>query len=105
MLACGDRLPTRNHESAGRTHRRSPKRRLYLNLRGRSKDESRDLLFDFRFLTDKEAEESKKDVYWFRVGDVLDLKSQFQVNNYLIKNGLMKEEEAKAQFANETLFK
>jgi len=82
-----------------------PKRRLYLNLRGRSKDESRDLLFDFRFLTDKEAEESKKDVYWFRVGDVLDLKSQFQVNNYLIKNGLMKEEEAKAQFANETLFK
>lgn len=82
-----------------------PKRQLYLNLRGRSKDESRDLLYDFRFLTDKEAKDSSTDSYWFRVGAVLDLKNQYQVNNYLIQKGLMKEDEETAQFANETLFK
>jgi uncharacterized protein with ParB-like and HNH nuclease domain len=82
-----------------------PKRRLYLNLLGRSKDESRDLLYDFRFLTEKEANESNADSYWFKVGDVLDLKDQFKVNNYLIKHGLMKQDEETAQFANETLFK
>jgi uncharacterized protein with ParB-like and HNH nuclease domain len=82
-----------------------PKRRLYLNLLGPSTDESRDLLYDFRFLTDKEVNESSTDFYWFRVGDILDLTSQFQVNHSLINAGLMKKDEKIAQFANETLFK
>src|SRR4029077_891452 len=82
-----------------------PKRRLYLNLLGPSTDESRDLLYDFRFLTDKEVNESSADFYWFRVGDILDLTSQFQVNHSLINAGLMKKDEKIAQFANETLFK
>ena len=82
-----------------------PKRRLYLNLLGPVTDESRDLLYDFQFLTDKEVSESGTDKYWFQVGKILDINSQYQVNGFLINAGLMKKEEKVAQFANETLFK
>ena len=82
-----------------------PRRRLYLNLLGPSTDESRDLLYDFQFLTEKEVSESAADSYWFQVGDILDLTSQFQVNTFLINAGLMKKDEKVARFANETLFK
>jgi hypothetical protein len=82
-----------------------PKRHLYLNLRAASKDESRDLLFDFRFLTEKEAAPSNKDTYWFKVSNVLDLDKQFKVNDYLIENAVMDGEKKTAQFANQTLFK
>jgi len=81
-----------------------PKRHLYLNLRGASKDESRDLLYDFRFLTTKEVEDAAEDVFWYRVGNVLDLKTEYEVNNYLIEKGLM-EDRKTGQFANQTLFK
>ncbi len=82
-----------------------PRRRLYLNLLGPSTDESRDLLYDFQFLTEKEVSESAADSYWFQVGDILDLTSQFQVNTFLINAGLMKKDEKVARFANGTLFK
>jgi uncharacterized protein with ParB-like and HNH nuclease domain len=82
-----------------------PRRRLYLNLLGASTDESRDLLYDFQFLTDKELSEAPADTYWFPVGKILDLPSQFQVNTFLIDAGLMKKDEKVARFANETLFK
>ena len=81
-----------------------PKRHLYLNLRGASKDESRDLLYDFRFLTTKEVEDAGEDCFWYRVGNVLDLKTEYEVNNYLIEKGLM-EDRKTGQFANQTLFK
>ena len=81
-----------------------PKRHLYLNLRGPSKDESRDLLYDFRFLSDQEFD-GGNDGFWFRVGDILDIKTQFEVNNYLIANTLMDGDKKSARFANETLFK
>lgn len=68
-----------------------PKRHLYLNLRGKSKDESRDLLYDFRFLTTKEVEEAGEEYFWYRVGNMLDLKSEYEVNNYLIQEGLMED--------------
>ena len=81
-----------------------PKRHLYLNLRESSKDEGRDLLYDFRFLTTKEVEDAGEEFFWYRVGNVLDLKSEYEVNNYLIGKGLM-EDRKTGQFANETLFK
>jgi uncharacterized protein with ParB-like and HNH nuclease domain len=81
-----------------------PKRHLYLNLRGPAKDESRDLLYDFRFLATKEVEDAGDTFFWYRVGDVLDLKTEYEVNNYLIDKGLM-EDRKTGQFANQTLFK
>lgn len=82
-----------------------PKRRLYLNLRSKAKDESRDLLYDFTFLTEKESQTATKDTYWFPVSQILDLKKQYQVNDFLIENALMEGDKQRAQFANETLFK
>jgi hypothetical protein len=58
---------------------------------GWSTDESRDLLYDFRFLTAKEVEDAGDDSYWYHVGNVLDLKTEYEVNNYLIDKGLMED--------------
>ncbi len=86
-----------------------PQRRLYLNLLKKytdEEDEGLDLEYDFLFITDKEAQELKDDEhYWFRVGDILQFKKQYEVNTYLVKNGLMSLPEDKAVFANQTLFK
>jgi hypothetical protein len=82
-----------------------PIRKLYLNLRNASKDESRDVLYDFRFFTDKEAETTDPVTYWFRVSNILDIDAQFHVNEYLIANGLMDGDKKAAKFANQTLFK
>ena len=58
-----------------------PKRRLYLNLLGPSTDESRDLLLRFPVSYRQRSQRIvRTDFYWFRVGDILDLTSQFQVN-------------------------
>ncbi|MGH9493970.1 MAG: GmrSD restriction endonuclease domain-containing protein [Candidatus Sulfotelmatobacter sp.] len=82
-----------------------PKRRLYLNLRARANDETRDLVYDFRFLTDKEAQVVTSEVYWFEVSGILDLKNPYHVNSLLIERALMDGDKERAQFANETLFK
>jgi uncharacterized protein with ParB-like and HNH nuclease domain len=86
-----------------------PQRKLYLNLLKKYSDEDEeglDLEYDFYFLADKEAQDKKDDDhYWFRVGDVLQFGKQFEVNSYLIKNGLMALPDGKAEFANQTLFK
>jgi uncharacterized protein with ParB-like and HNH nuclease domain len=84
-----------------------PPRRLYLNLLTRYSDEEEiDLEYDFLFLTEKEAQEQKdEDHYWFKVAEILQFTKQFEVNTYLVKNGLMALPEKKAVFANETLFK
>jgi len=81
-----------------------PKRYLYLNLKAPSRDASRDLLYDFRFLTKDEIGDAEDSFYWYRVGNVLNLKNEYEVNNYLIAEGLM-EDRKTGQFANETLFK
>lgn len=82
-----------------------PKRRLYLNLLTPASKDKGDMIYDFVFLTEDEAAEPKKDVFWFRVGDILDIKNQAGVNKYLIQNKLMNRPEPQAEFANETLFK
>ena len=82
-----------------------PKRRLYLNLVAPAKNDKGDMIYNFIFLTDEEAKESPKDTFWFRVGDILDIKNQSGVNKFLIKNKLMNRPEGESEFANETLFK
>ncbi|HPD13634.1 MAG TPA: DUF262 domain-containing protein [Planctomycetota bacterium] len=83
-----------------------PVRRLFLNLLGPKKNgDETDMVYDFAFLTADEAQGESNGTFWFRVGDILDLKKQFEVNNYLIEHGLMQRPEAQAKFANETLFK
>ncbi|MCI0618109.1 DUF262 domain-containing protein, partial [bacterium] len=68
-------------------------------------DEERDLLYDFRFLTDDEAHVRDSQTFWFRVGDILDICSEAKVNEYLIRNKLLTGDEGESLFANETLFK
>lgn len=80
-----------------------PQKELYLNLL--SAPIESDLKFDFRFLTSRESSERTESLFWFKVKDILGLTKEFEVNNYLIENGLMQVEKARAQFANETLFR
>lgn len=80
-----------------------PERKLYLNLLDKSRED--DLEYDFRFLTANEAQQSNSNTYWFRVGDILDFKEEYEINDYLINNGLFAGDKEKSQFANRTLFK
>ena len=90
-----------------------PKRRLYLNLLQPANGRD-DLHYDFRFLTDEEVKEGNenrdendhKTAFWFPVGDILDIREEFAVNNYLIKRGLNSlPNQEQALFANESMFK
>ncbi len=81
-----------------------PKKKLYLNLVNKSEDS--ELEYDFIFLTDEEATENDENSYWFRVGDILNLKEPGEVNSYLIKNKIFQEYTTEqAEFANNALFK
>ena len=76
-----------------------PKKKLYLNLVNKSEDS--ELEYDFIFLT-----ENDENSYWFRVGDILNLKEPGEVNSYLIKNKIFQEYTTEqAEFANNALFK
>ena len=71
-----------------------PTRRLYLNLLSPHKGNGQsDLLFDFAFLTDQEANRTDDGTYWFKVGDILDIRSLAAVNKYLIQHRLMQKPE------------
>lgn len=80
-----------------------PKRKLCLNLLSRA--ENADYVYDFKFLTKREQQQSDGGHFWFVVGDILDLEKPADINKYLIKNGLLKVEDDKAEFANEALYK
>lgn len=80
-----------------------PEKHLYIDLLGPSQDF--DTVYDFRFLTSEEANATYEDAYWFKVSDILNINEQFEVNQYLIENGLSSIEKEKALFANQTLFK
>ena len=82
-----------------------PKRELYLNLL--KKSDNPDLGYNFRFLTEDEAYKFSVlgDSFWFKVGIVLDLKEEYEINEFLIDKGLSRLEKEKAKFANKTLFK
>jgi hypothetical protein len=59
-----------------------PVKRLYLNLTGPAPENEQALEYDFRFLTDVEADDSGG-WHWFPVGDVLKLEDATQVYSYL----------------------
>lgn len=80
-----------------------PKRKLCLNLIAPSKDG--DLQFDFQFLTKKEYKQEDESHVWFTVGDILNLEKPVEINKYLIKHGLLKLDDDKAEFANDALYK
>jgi len=80
-----------------------PKRKLCLNLISPSKDG--DLQFDFQFLTKKEYKQKDENHVWFAVGDILNLEKPVEINKYLIKHGLLKLDEDKAEFSNDALYK
>lgn len=87
-----------------------PPRKLYLNLLKKYTDEEDlDLEYDFLFLTEKEAQEIQakepENFFWYKVGDVLKFKEQFEIADFLIESGLMQLEKEKSQFANRTLYK
>jgi len=83
-----------------------PIRRLYLNLLVPKKNgDETDMVYDFAFLSDEEARDSTAETFWFKVGDILNLREQWEVNDYLIKHGLLQKPEEQAKFANRTLFK
>ncbi len=86
-----------------------PVRKLYLNVLGGSDDS--DLTYDFRFLTDTEVKDmnGQKDLagnalyFWYKVGDILDINEEYQVNEILIRHGL--NSHPNFIFANRALFK
>jgi len=86
-----------------------PARKLYLNVLGESEDS--DLTYDFRFLTDAEVKSmnAQKDpngnsaYFWYKVGNILDVKEEYEVNDILIDNNLNAHPNFK--FANKALFK
>lgn len=87
-----------------------PKRRLYINLLGESDDS--DMMYDFKFLTDNDAENTRDDsgeygdTYWFPVGEVLNFSELSDVNDYMIDHELnIIPDKTKAKFVNRTLSK
>ncbi len=80
-----------------------PYKMLYLNLL--RKNNEPDMEYCFRFLTEEEAENRDNDTYWFRVGEILDFESDYEVDNFLSKHRLSGMGEERSQFAKETLSK
>jgi len=68
-----------------------PKRRLYLNLLRPADGEEIGLKYDFRFLTEAEAQ-PRDGVHWFPVGEVLNFESLRDINRYLREHELLEPE-------------
>lgn len=95
-----DKLPRKRWDSEDAF----PKRRLYINLLTGPDDPN--LEYDFRFLTDGEACIINSLNYWFMVGEILNIKEKYEINEYLIEKGLSSlDDKEKAKFANKTLFR
>jgi uncharacterized protein with ParB-like and HNH nuclease domain len=80
-----------------------PKKELYLNLLKPSKET--DLEYQFEFLTFDQAKLMNDSTFWFRVGDILNMKEHHEVNEFLIDKELNQYEKEAAKFANRSLFK
>ena len=57
------------------------KRKLYLNILSESKDI--DKKYDFKFLTEDESKDNDKDTLWFKVGDILNIESPYDLNSFV----------------------
>lgn len=80
-----------------------PKRELYIDLL--KKSDNSDLEYNFNFLTVDEAQRPSENEFWYKVGNILNLKEYDEVNDFLIENGLSTLNKENAKFANKTLFK
>lgn len=79
-----------------------PKRKLYLNLLKEASDN--EFKYDFKFLTENEASVKNDKFFWFPVGNILNLKENYEINNFLIENGLFSDYgKEKASYANKAL--
>lgn len=79
-----------------------PKRRLCVNIASGSEDD--DTEFDFKFLTDEESRRKNNSECWFVVGNILNFKETYEVNDYII-NHVDRNNDVQFKFANRTLFK
>lgn len=96
-----EKLPRRRWEDSSAF----PEKKLYLNILSRAPVNGNDEdLFDFKFLTKEESLFKDDKTYWFRVGEILNFNDIADVNDYLIRNKLMKLEEERSSFASRTLF-
>ena len=77
-----------------------PKKQLYLNLYNRLDDES-DIEYEFKFLTEKEAENSY-DCCWFPCNKIIEFNDSSEPAIYLMDNDLLSNNE-KNKFAMKTL--
>ncbi len=75
-----------------------PKRKLYLNLLSKSTETG--LTYDFKFLTDEEVKERSSSIYWFPVGEILNMNKLYDVTRYISKNI---EDNGNIEFVNDTL--
>lgn len=80
-----------------------PKKKLYLNLL--KKSEEVEVEYDFKFLTDDEAQ-SSDDSFWFECGKILEITDMGKISMFLMKNRLMDTSvfsEQQSEFAINTL--
>ena len=75
-----------------------PKKKLYLNLLNPLDSEDVESRYDFRFLSDKDAQNGSGE-HWFPVNEVLNFNHIRDINNYLRENNILEEE-----FPEECLF-
>lgn len=61
-----------------------PTRQLYLNILKPLKDQEDGRIYDFRFLTKDEYEKNTEK--WFKVGNILTLRNNYEFNKFLDKN-------------------
>lgn len=64
-----------------------PKKKLYLNLLEKSKDENFD--YEFKFLTEEEALLRDENTFWFQVGKIMDFEELGDITEYLIESEIL----------------
>jgi len=67
-----------------------PTRQLYLNILKPLKDQEDGRIYDFRFLTKDEYEKNPEK--WFKVGNILTLRNNYEFNKFLDKNNYKENE-------------
>lgn len=81
------RTPRLREENTERVY---PTRNLYLNLSNPLENEEDGRIFEFKFLTNNDADGSKKK--WFKVSEIFGLSDDFEFNKYLDENNLKENE-------------
>ncbi len=80
-----------------------PTRHLYINLLGEPDD--LDFAYHFAFLSTDEAKIKNSQKFWFKIGEILNLIEEHEVNDYLIEHELMVYGKEASKRANKTIFK